>query len=135
MDTVSKKKRSEIMSQVRSKNTGIELSLRKSLWKRGLRYRIHYGPESIDIAFPSKRIAIFIDGCFWHGCPKHGTIPKTNRDYWQKKISDNNRRDRRKKTTLSNNGWKVLRVWQHELENTDIIANKVTSLVRSSKES
>jgi DNA mismatch endonuclease (patch repair protein) len=135
MDIVSKKKRSEMMSRVRSKNTGIELSLRKSLWERGLRYRIHYGPESIDIAFPSEQIAVFIDGCFWHGCPKHGTTPKTNRDYWQKKIADNVRRDLRKKRTLSNNGWKVLRIWQHELEDIDRVADKITLLVRSSKKS
>lgn len=77
MDTVSKKTRSRIMSAIRSKHTKPELALRKELRKHGINYRLHYGKEKIDIAIPSKKVAIFVDGCFWHGCPKHGHKPKS----------------------------------------------------------
>ena len=69
VDKISKEKRSKIMSAIRSKDTKPELSLRRALWAQGLRYRIHYGKEKIDIAFPSKKVAVFVDGCFWHRCP------------------------------------------------------------------
>jgi DNA mismatch endonuclease (patch repair protein) len=74
------------MSAIRSENTKPEIALRRALWARGWRYRKHYGKEKIDIAFPSKKLAIFLDGCFWHGCPLHSHLPKSHKEYWHLKL-------------------------------------------------
>lgn len=112
---------SAVMKRVRSKNTGPELALRKLLFAAGLRYRVHYKPKAvalgradIDIAFLGRKLAVFIDGCFWHGCPDHGTIPKANRDWWAEKLQSNRARDERVTTALTAAGWEVLRLWTHE---------------------
>jgi len=89
MDMFSQEKRSEIMSSIKSKNTKPEILIRKALWKKGYRYRLHYGVEKIDIAFPSRKVAIFVDGCFWHMCPIHGNVPKSNKSYWVPKLKKN----------------------------------------------
>jgi DNA mismatch endonuclease (patch repair protein) len=68
-----------------------------------------------DFIFPKLKLAIFVDGCFWHGCPKHGTNPKSNRPYWHRKLSRNKNRDRLVTQTLRQAGWRVLRIWEHEL--------------------
>ena len=115
VDRISKEKRSKIMAAIHSKNTKPELKLRKELWKRNLRYRIHYGKERIDIAFPSKKLAIFVDGCFWHGCPIHSHIPKSNKSYWIPKLKKNMERDSAKNVRLIKNGWKTLHFWEHDL--------------------
>lgn len=127
MDVFSKEKRSEIMSSIRSKNTKPEVLLRKALWKRGYRYRIHYGKEKIDIAFPSKKIAIFVDGCFWHMCPIHGNIPKSNKGYWIPKLEKNQIRTKEKDKRLKKEGWKVIHVWEHELKEIDQTIEKIIS--------
>ena len=95
-DVFSKKKRSEIMSRIRGKGTKPELAVRILLRSMGLRYRLHYkvGGRSIDVAFPSKKVAVFVDGCFWHGCPRHCKLPKTNKEYWLPKIRRNKERDK-----------------------------------------
>ena len=116
MDVFTKEKRSEIMSKVKSKDTAPELKYRKALWAAGLRYRIHYGPHRIDIAFPRKRIAVFVDGCFWHGCPVHGEIPESNREYWAPKLNRNVQRDRETTAALESEGWTVIRIWEHDLK-------------------
>lgn len=72
-----------------------------------------------DFVFPKPRIAVFVDGCFWHGCPKHGTKPKTNAAFWRKKIARNRERDREVGQALRQRGWRVLRIWEHELKNTN----------------
>ncbi|MES2818726.1 MAG: very short patch repair endonuclease [Pseudomonadota bacterium] len=109
------------MKRVRSKNTGPELAVRKILFAAGLRYRIHYKPRAvsigranIDIAFPGIKIAVFIDGCFWHGCPVHGTTPKANGEWWEAKLQSNRTRDNRITGILAAEGWQVLRFWTHE---------------------
>ena len=104
--------RSEIMARIRSKDTGMEVSFRKALWKMGLRFRKHYGRPSIDVAFPGRKIAIMLDGCFWHVCPVHGTMPKTNRDYWEIKFRRNKERDRKVNHILRTRGWRVARIWE-----------------------
>jgi DNA mismatch endonuclease (patch repair protein) len=134
MDTFSKKKRSEIMSRIRSTNTGPELTLRRNLWGRGLRYRTHYGKEKIDVAFPRRRVAVFIDGCFWHMCPKHRFIPKSNRDYWIPKLTANVRRARRKDARLRRKGWRILHIWEHELKEPDRAASRVLKALGSTSE-
>ena len=125
VDRISKEKRSKIMSAIRSKDTKPELTLRKALWSKGLRFRIQYGNEKIDIAFPSRKLAIFVDGCFWHGCPMHSHIPKSNREYWLPKLRKNKERDKAKGKRLRVDGWKVLRFWEHELINIEEVTDKI----------
>ncbi|MEW7988596.1 MAG: very short patch repair endonuclease [Candidatus Thiodiazotropha sp.] len=120
--------RSRCMSRVKSKNTKPERLLRKELWRLGLRYRLKNDlPGKPDIVFPGKKLAIFVDGCFWHGCPEHGEIPKTNKEIWKKKINRNIERDSENKNALISDGWTVLRVWEHEL-NEDL--NSVAMHIR-----
>jgi DNA mismatch endonuclease (patch repair protein) len=104
------------MSRIRGKHTGPELALRSALWREGLRYRVHVSlPGKPDLAFPSARVAVFIDGCFWHGCPEHSTRPKANAGFWREKIGGNIARDTRVNEALKSLGWRVLRFWEHDL--------------------
>lgn len=116
-DIFSKKKRSEIMSKIGSKDTNPEKKLRSALWNLGLRYRKHYKVEGVevDIAFPKQKIAIFVDGCFWHGCEECKSIPENNREFWKDKIERNQERDEKQTEKLESEGWKVIRVWEHEI--------------------
>jgi DNA mismatch endonuclease (patch repair protein) len=104
----------------RSKDTTPEIRLRKELYRRGLRYRKHAKLDvlgnrwSVDIAFPRQRVAVFVDGCFWHGCPEHMTWPKANADWWQAKIERTRSRDRGTTERLVRADWHVIRLWEHE---------------------
>jgi len=103
----------------RSKDTGPERAVRASLHARGYRYRVSYRPlpsvrRSADIVFTRQRVAIFIDGCFWHGCPDHFIAPKSNAEYWNAKITGNKTRDRDTDRRLEEAGWTVIRCWEHE---------------------
>jgi len=113
--------RSEIMSRVKQKNSSPEMSLRSALHARGLRYRLHVRVEGIvvDIVFVKARVVVFVDGCFWHGCPLHATFPKSNQAYWLPKLAENKARDRRQATRLREAGWNVIRVWEHECRPPD----------------
>lgn len=118
----------------RRRDTKPELALRALLHARGLRYRVDYRPEpslrsKADIVFTRRKIAIFVDGCFWHGCPQHYWASKTNIDYWQPKIAENRARDERFSTALVNAGWQVIRIWEHE--SPEAAADIVESAVRS----
>ena len=113
------------MSAIQSKNTKPELRLRKALWAKVLRFRVQYGKEKIDIAFPSKKIAVFVDGCFWHGCPIHSHLPKSNEEYWVPKLKKNIERDKAKNERLEAEGWKVLRFWEHELTKCGEVVKKI----------
>lgn len=113
-DVFTPEKRSEVMRSVRSYDTRWEVDFRKRLWRRGLRYRVHYGPHKIDVAFPGPRLAVFLDSCFWHYCPEHRELPETNRDFWRKKLETNYARDQRVTKRLEAGGWTVLRLWSHE---------------------
>jgi DNA mismatch endonuclease (patch repair protein) len=113
MDKISKEARSRNMASIKSKNTKPELLVRKYLFSQGLRYRIHSRlPGKPDITFPSKQIAVFIHGCFWHG---HGCkldhIPKSNNVFWQEKITKNKQRDERVSGELHNLGWITYVIW------------------------
>jgi len=121
------------MAAIRSKNTKPELALRKALWSKGLRYRVHYGKEKIDIAFPSKKLAIFVDGCFWHGCPIHSHVPKSNKSYWLPKLKKNIERDSAKNKRLMENGWKVLHFWEHELVEIEPVLVKIQEVMEPDK--
>jgi DNA mismatch endonuclease (patch repair protein) len=117
-DPFSAEQRSEIMRAVGRRETSPEMTLRRALWHRGFRYRVHkrIADTKPDISFPSRRVAVFVDGCFWHGCPIHFTLPVTNADFWQRKIEGNRKRDRRNDETLVRDGWVVVRIWEHEIE-------------------
>jgi len=101
------------------RDTSTELSVRRELHARGLRYRVDYPPVAglrrrADIVFTRARVAVFIDGCFWHGCPIHATSPKRNSDYWGPKLAANVVRDSDTNQRLEAEGWTVLRFWEHE---------------------
>jgi DNA mismatch endonuclease (patch repair protein) len=116
-DIFSKKKRSEVMSAIRSRrNKSTELALASALRRAGINgWRRHLPlPGRPDFAFPKLKLAVFVDGCFWHGCPKHGQMPKTNIDFWKRKIRVNRRRDKKAVTILRGKGWEVIRFWEHD---------------------
>ncbi|MEW2137624.1 very short patch repair endonuclease [Streptomyces sp. NPDC005409] len=101
-----------------SRDTKPELRLRSLLHRDGLRYRVSAKPlphlrRTADVVFSKARVAVFVDGCYWHGCPEHGSIPVTNREFWSQKIENNIRRDRETDRLLMEAGWKVVRVWEH----------------------
>lgn len=102
----------------RRRDTTPELLVRKALHADGLRYRVDYAPmggrRRADIVFTRRRIAVFIDGCFWHSCPLHGTQPRRNANYWEPKLRGNVERDRDTDARLIAAGWRVLRFWEHE---------------------
>jgi len=125
MDKISKEKRSKVMSAIRSEDTKPEMLLRKALWAKGLRYRVHYGKEKIDIAFPSIRLAVFVDGCFWHGCPQHSHLPKSNESYWHPKLKKNIERDLEKEKRLRSEGWHIIRLWEHEISDPGSAADRI----------
>jgi DNA mismatch endonuclease (patch repair protein) len=111
----------KIMKANPSKDTAPEIRLRSALHRAGLRFRVHHAirvdtarPIAIDIAFTRYRVAVFLDGCFWHGCPDHGVVPNANADYWRPKLAHNAERDRMTGTRLDNAGWRVVRIWEHE---------------------
>jgi DNA mismatch endonuclease (patch repair protein) len=105
------------MSRIRSQETSPEMLLRKALWTAGLRYRLKNKlPGKPDIIFPSAKVAVFVDGCFWHGCPLHGKVPKSNQSFWVKKFTRNIVRDLAASSALSASGWLELRFWEHEIE-------------------
>ncbi|MEZ5387421.1 MAG: very short patch repair endonuclease [Prosthecobacter sp.] len=118
-DVFTKSKRSEVMSRIRSRgNQATELALVKLMRAEGItgwrrQWPLHGKP---DFVFPKRRVAVFVDGCFWHGCPKHGTWPKQNGRFWREKIERNRARDREVTRTLRGKGWKVLRIWEHALK-------------------
>lgn len=107
------------MSRAKRRDTAPELLLRRELHRRGRRFRVVVkvpgnNRRTIDIAFPRQKLAVFVDGCFWHGCPEHGTAPTANAQWWQQKLSANMARDRDTDRLLGEAGWSILRAWEHE---------------------
>jgi DNA mismatch endonuclease, patch repair protein len=107
------------MSKQRRRDTQPELLVRQILHSRGIRYRVDTRPEpdlrcKADIVWKGMHLIVFIDGCFWHGCPEHATRPKANEKWWARKLDGNIWRDRRTDAELAARGWKVLRFWEHE---------------------
>ncbi|MFI0238986.1 very short patch repair endonuclease [Streptomyces sp. NPDC016845] len=107
------------MSRQGSRDTAPELAVRTLLHRAGFRYRVNLrvpgmSRRTIDIAFPKSKIAVFMDGCFWHGCPDHATHPKSNADWWRTKLDKNMQRDIETTEHLRSEGWIVLRFWEHE---------------------
>jgi DNA mismatch endonuclease (patch repair protein) len=116
-----------VMLENVGRETKPERKLRSLLFRSGLRFRKDYSPVpnervTVDILFPRQRICIFVDGCFWHGCPLHFEIPKTHSSWWQEKIEDNRQRDARQTRLLTALGWTVIRMWEHEIKEDSISA-------------
>ncbi|WP_211099822.1 very short patch repair endonuclease [Azospirillum brasilense] len=125
---------SQRMARVRQKGTSAELNLRRVLHARGLRYRLHVPlltkPRRVaDIVFPAARVAVFVDGCFWHGCPEHASWPKSNAEFWREKIEANRLRDADTDQRLMALGWYVVRIWEHD--DASDAANRIAELVRA----
>jgi DNA mismatch endonuclease (patch repair protein) len=121
------------MSKIRGRNTVPERILRKALWSAGLRYRLRGNLKGKpDVIFVGRKVAVFVDGCFWHACPIHATKPKTNAEFWRKKILRNVERDCEVTHSLTSDGWVVLRFWEHEVERTlDDVVRTIASVVRT----
>jgi DNA mismatch endonuclease (patch repair protein) len=124
----------KVMQGNRSEGTRPEAAAGSALHRRGLRYRKHVKPEpsircKADFVFRRARVAVFVDGCFWHGCPEHGRVPKDPSGYWGAKLRRNTERDRANDKALAAAGWTVLRFWEHE--DPDAVADAVEALVRS----
>lgn len=118
MDMVSKQKRSEIMSRIKSKDSKIETLFRKELWKYGFRYRKNSGKYfgKPDIVLPKYKTVVFIDSCFWHDCKKHCRIPSIRKKYWLQKIARNAERDKEVLQYYNKKqGWIIFRIWEHDL--------------------
>lgn len=135
-DRMTKKQRSRTMSHIRGRDTEPELILRRKLWRQGIRfYRTHLKGVigTPDIAFPGLKVAVFVDGCFWHGCPKCYREPSSNTNFWRQKVSRNAERDRRVNDSLMKQGWSIFRVWEHDVRTTpDAVAQEIVALLKKS---
>lgn len=124
--------RSEVMSRVKSKDTGPELSVRRAFWHAGLRYRLHDKslPGKPDIVFPSRRTVVFVHGCFWHGHEGRARhrIPKTRSGWWAEKIARNKARDNIVRAALLEAGWTAIVVWECEIEKPSVLSSLVHSV-------
>lgn len=121
------------MARQRTRDTNPEVALRRILHSRGLRYRLDRPLPGLprrraDITFTRQRVAVFVDGCFWHACPEHGTWPKRNDEWWATKIRRNIERDRETDAHLRTYGWTVIRIWEHEA--ADEAADRVEEVIR-----
>ncbi len=108
------------LSRQRRRDTAPELALRRELHRRGLRFFVDRAPlrgvrRKADIVFPRRRVAVYVDGCFWHRCPEHATDPKNNAQWWADKLTGNVARDRQTDAAMAAQGWVVVRVWEHEV--------------------
>ena len=111
--------------------------LRKALWAQGLRYRLDYRVKGRqlegrpDMVFPGHKLVVFVDGCFWHSCPEHATRPKKNAKFWADKLARNRQRDKEVNSKLTQQGWRVIRVWEHEIKNDlGAVVQKIISAYR-----
>lgn len=121
------------MSRQARRDTRPELAIRRELHRRGFRFRVDWPLPGLprrraDIAFTRARVVVFVDGCFWHACPEHGTAARTNADWWAEKLACNVRRDRETDRFLRSAGWTVCRVWEHQdvAESADLVAAAIT---------
>jgi DNA mismatch endonuclease, patch repair protein len=116
------------MSRMPTRDSGPEVLLRSRLHRIGLRYRLHQAslPGRPDIVFPSARVAVFVDGCFWHWCPRHCTVLRHSHAWWLKKLGGNRRRDRLKDKALAETGWLAIHVWEHQ--NKDASATRIAGV-------
>ena len=123
------------MASQRRRDTDPELAIRRKLHARGLRFFVHRRPlpqlrREADVVFPRAHLAVFVDGCFWHGCPLHGVSPRVNSDYWRVKLEGNRARDEDTNLILSSAGWRVFRAWEHE--DPSHVADQIEAIVAGS---
>jgi DNA mismatch endonuclease (patch repair protein) len=133
VDCFSKEQRSALMGRVRQRDTKPEVLLRKALWARGLRYRKHKKVAGIrpDLLVAQHSTAIFVDGCFWHGCPTHYSEPASNSTFWKNKIATNTQRDQSNNRVLTENGWRVIRIWECEIEDDlNAVVERVANTIK-----
>ena len=128
-DRVSPEVRSRIMSHIRGKDTKPEIAVRKTVWGMGIRYRMHSRtvPGTPDLSNRSRRLAVFVDGCFWHGCPSCYREPQTNTAFWREKVEKNRRRRRVVRRDLKMQGFRVAEIWEHDAYNPSVVIRKVES--------
>jgi len=124
--------RSQVMSRVRSQNTGPEMLVRRALWAAGLRYRLHYKdmPGNPDLVFSGRHAVVFVHGCFWHrheNCPRNRT-PKSRVEWWTAKLARNRERDAEVRSLLEASGWQVLVIWECEAEREECLAALIADL-------
>ena len=135
MDIVTREVRSRMMGSIRGKDTKAELTVRRLAHRLGLRFRLHVPdlPGRPDIVFPRHRTVIFVHGCFWHrhDCPS-ATTPKTRTEFWEAKFRGNVERDRRNRSALKEIGWRVLEVWECELNDEQRLRRRLVSAFRTS---
>jgi DNA mismatch endonuclease, patch repair protein len=122
------------MRSNRSRDTAPELALRSAVHRLGLRYRVNARPlpavrRTVDLLFSRARVAVFLDGCFWHGCPDHHTVAVTNADFWARKVARNRERDRETDRLLDQAGWTVVRIWEHQAPAA--AASRIADIVRN----
>lgn len=139
LDRLDPEERSFLMSKVRNANTGPELILRRALWARGARYvtptgyKRRYKVQLVgrpDVIFPRVKLAVFVDGCFWHGCPlKCKGEPATNQSFWKEKIETNRQRDREVNRMLAESGWSVRRYWEHQVHRVEELKHVVDEVL------
>ena len=118
-DCFNKKKRSNIMSKIKCKDTKLEIRIRKALYANNIRYRKNSTKflGKPDIINKKRKFIIFVNSCFWHGCSIHYRVPKSNIEYWRNKIQGNIKRDKKVDRYYIKNGWKIFRIWEHDLKN------------------
>ena len=136
MDIVSKTKRSQIMAAIRpTGNKATEQRLASILRANGITgWRRHQPlPGRPDFVFRRERLAVFVDGCFWHGCVRHCRMPKTNVKYWVPKIAHNRRRDRKVNTLLRRKGWRVYRIWEHSLKRPQGVGSRLRAMLAADR--
>jgi DNA mismatch endonuclease, patch repair protein len=134
-DNLTQEQRSKTMRAIKSRSQ-LENRVSKALWRDG--YRFRKNDKSLigkpDISIKKYKIVIFIDSCFWHGCPLHGNMPKSNREYWEKKLSRNKERDQQVNEYYKEIGWSCMRVWEHELkQNFDQTVEKIKHFIDQAK--
>ncbi|WNS73685.1 very short patch repair endonuclease [Bacillus sp. DTU_2020_1000418_1_SI_GHA_SEK_038] len=135
-DKITKEQRSKNMQAIKSQSN-LENNVSKALWKKGFRFRKNtkmFGKP--DISIKKYKVVIFIDSCFWHCCPVHGNMPKSNQDYWKNKLGRNKSRDKEVTSFYIENGWKVLRIWEHEFkQDFEKTIEMIADFIRSAKNS
>ncbi|MDQ1910536.1 very short patch repair endonuclease [Paenibacillus sp. GD4] len=134
MDNLTPEDRRKNMQNIRSTGTKLEERISKALWKRGVRFRknVKSLPGKPDLSIKKYKLVVFLDSCFFHGCPEHYTVPKTNADYWVPKIDRNRRRDQEINDLYREMGWRVMRFWEHEAKKS--LDDVVDSIVKTIEE-
>ncbi|MGD7045655.1 very short patch repair endonuclease [Jeotgalibacillus proteolyticus] len=136
-DNLTKEQRTKNMKAIRSQSK-LENRVSRELWQKGIRFRknVRSLPGKPDIAIKKYKVVIFIDSCFWHVCPSHGNMPKSNQEYWLKKLKRNQERDKEVNEYYLEKGWRLLRIWEHEFKRDYVLTiDKIISFINEAKES